>query len=141
MHAGKSLLGLMTFLRFGLIWLVSGVSKRDPKLPVEIGPGPPNCFWWVCNDGYELSTLPNAGEVCPVCPGCTGHKVEVSAEDLMATHLEMEESWDKIVNCGLPPQNYRSGSNMKMWTLSVVVADLGYFRKHVIQKAVSCTRR
>jgi hypothetical protein len=41
MHAGKSLLGLMTFLRFGLIWLVSGVSKRDPKLPVEIGPGPP----------------------------------------------------------------------------------------------------
>jgi hypothetical protein len=114
MQTGKSLLVLMTFLLFDPIWVMSRILKCDPTLLVEIGPGPPNCFWWVCNDGYELPTLPNAGEVCPVCRGCRGHKVKVSAEDLMATHLEMEESWDKIINFGLPSQDYRSGSNIKM---------------------------
>jgi len=90
-------------------------TKNSPLSPTDVNPKSGKKVWWKCEKGHEYQntvahqTEPNRG-----CPVCSGRKV-TATKHLAYLHPEIVSDWHPTKNNGLNADNYRPGSQVKVW--------------------------
>ena len=91
-------------------------TKNENLKPENFKSGSSRKVWWKCQKGHEWKTTINSrssqGTGCPYCSG----KFPIANEtDLATTHPEIAKEWHPTKNGDLKPENFKSGSNKKVW--------------------------
>lgn len=73
-------------------------------------------IWWQCSNGHEWEAFiyNRAKENGTGCPYCSGNKA-TEKNNITITHPYLLKEWNYSKNIGLNPENFKAGSNKKVW--------------------------
>jgi very-short-patch-repair endonuclease len=91
-----------------------GYDKNDGLVPQDIIKCYSKKVWWVCKENHEWQATIHNRVKGSNCPYCSGRNAIVGKTDLATVNPELIKEWDFDKNKTLP-QNYKSGSGVKVW--------------------------
>lgn len=71
--------------------------------------------WWKCKNGHEWEAKVDNRARGAKCPYCTNKRVLAGYNDLKTENPELASEWNYIKNAPLKPEEFTSGSNVKVW--------------------------
>ena len=92
-------------------------EKNAPLKPNEVMAGNNSKVWWVCSERHSWLAQMNHRRKGVGCPFCKNKAVSAGFNDLSATHPELLNEWDFEKNAPLEPNQFVSGSAVKVWWL------------------------
>ena len=99
-------------------------SKNGKRLPVHFTSQSNSVVWWKCGKGADhewQTSISNRfkGKGCPFCSGRRATK----ENNLTISHPDLIKEWHPIKNSELRPEDFKSGSDQKIWWFCKEVED------------------
>ena len=90
-------------------------EKNKDINPYRITSGSKLKVWWICPKGHEWLSRIDHRFNGSKCIYCTNQKAVSGENDVKTTHPDLIKEWDYDKNYPQKPEDYKAGSNVKVW--------------------------
>ncbi len=91
------------------------VTRNDGKTAMEVPAYCNDIYWWQCEYGHEWQTTVSNRSKGDGCPYCSGRLAIPGETDFATLYPEFAAQWNKEKNGSKRPEQFRPGSNEKVW--------------------------